>query len=106
MITYEFCIVCHLTLYNFNLCTILSENFLESPYRLCVVCNIINIHLFLKNILKPGFLSDGVNLEVLRDLSILQIHTRDLEGFRDTRFAILHLKSVYFHRLCLHNRLL
>ncbi len=50
--------------------------------------------LFLRNVLKSFFLSDGVNLEVLRDLSILQIHTRDLEGFRDTRFAILHLKSV------------
>jgi len=35
---------------------------------------------------------DQDNLQILRDLSLLQIHRRDLAGFCDTRKKILHLK--------------
>jgi len=36
---------------------------------------------------------DKDNLQILRDLSLLQIQTRDLEGFLQTRFQLLQLKS-------------
>eukprot|EP00092_Neocalanus_flemingeri_P004109 GFUD01004421.1.p1 GENE.GFUD01004421.1~~GFUD01004421.1.p1 ORF type:complete len:752 (-),score=167.38 GFUD01004421.1:178-2433(-) len=35
---------------------------------------------------------DPENLQVLRDLSVLQIHTRDLEGYRDSRHQMFQLK--------------
>ena len=36
---------------------------------------------------------DKDNLQILRDLSLLQIHTRDLKGYLSTRFELLQLKS-------------
>ncbi|RNA23874.1 N-alpha-acetyltransferase auxiliary subunit [Brachionus plicatilis] len=35
---------------------------------------------------------DPANLQILRDLSLLQIQIRDLEGFRDTRYQLLQLR--------------
>jgi len=35
---------------------------------------------------------DPENLQVLRDLSVLQIHTRDLDGYRDSRHHMFQLK--------------
>ena len=32
------------------------------------------------------------NLQILRDLSLLQIQIRDLEGYRDTRYQLLQLR--------------
>lgn len=32
------------------------------------------------------------NLQILRDLSLLQIQIRDLEGYRDTRYTLLQLR--------------
>lgn len=32
------------------------------------------------------------NLQILRDLSLLQIHIRDLEGYKDTRYQLLQLR--------------
>lgn len=31
-------------------------------------------------------------MQILRDLSLLQIQIRDLEGFRDTRYQLLQLR--------------
>lgn len=36
---------------------------------------------------------DKENLHILRDLSMLQVHLRDLEGYRETRCTLLQLKS-------------
>lgn len=36
---------------------------------------------------------DDSNITILRDLSLLQIQMRDLEGFRDTRFRLFMLRS-------------
>lgn len=36
---------------------------------------------------------DKENLHILRDLSMLQVHMRDMEGYRDTRYILLQLKS-------------
>jgi len=36
---------------------------------------------------------DGENIQILRDLSLLQIHTRDLPGFCETRQRLLMTKS-------------
>lgn len=33
------------------------------------------------------------NLHILRDLSMLQVHMRDLEGYKETRYNLLQLKS-------------
>jgi len=35
---------------------------------------------------------DRDNIQILRDLSLLQIQMRDLEGYRDTRYQLLHLR--------------
>jgi tetratricopeptide (TPR) repeat protein len=35
---------------------------------------------------------DPENLQILRDLSLLQIQIRDLEGYRDTRYQLLQLR--------------
>lgn len=35
---------------------------------------------------------DKENLQILRDLSLLQIQMRDLEGYKDTRYQLLHLR--------------
>ena len=35
---------------------------------------------------------DKDNIQILRDLSMLQIHTRDLEGYRDTRYQLFMLR--------------
>lgn len=35
---------------------------------------------------------DPDNLQILRDLSLLQIHIRDLEGYKDTRYQLLQLR--------------
>lgn len=35
---------------------------------------------------------DPENLQILRDLSLLQIQIRDLEGYRDTRYTLLQLR--------------
>ncbi|XP_071489003.1 N-alpha-acetyltransferase 15, NatA auxiliary subunit-like [Diadema antillarum] len=35
---------------------------------------------------------DKDNLQILRDLSLLQIQMRDLEGYKDTRYQLLHLR--------------
>ncbi|CAK8697492.1 unnamed protein product [Clavelina lepadiformis] len=35
---------------------------------------------------------DKENLHILRDLSMLQVHMRDLEGYRETRYTLLQLK--------------
>ncbi|XP_002131267.2 N-alpha-acetyltransferase 15, NatA auxiliary subunit-like [Ciona intestinalis] len=35
---------------------------------------------------------DKENLHILRDLSMLQVHMRDIEGYRETRHALLQLK--------------
>ncbi|XP_077984965.1 N-alpha-acetyltransferase 15, NatA auxiliary subunit-like [Glandiceps talaboti] len=35
---------------------------------------------------------DKENIQILRDLSLLQIQMRDLEGYRDTRFQLLQLR--------------
>lgn len=35
---------------------------------------------------------DKENLQILRDLSLLQIQMRDLEGYKDTRYELLHLR--------------
>nr|CAB3264173.1 N-alpha-acetyltransferase 16, NatA auxiliary subunit-like [Phallusia mammillata] len=35
---------------------------------------------------------DKDNLHILRDLSMLQVHMRDLEGYRETRYKLLQLK--------------
>ncbi len=32
------------------------------------------------------------NLQILRDLSLLQIQIRDLEGYKDTRYQLLQLR--------------
>lgn len=32
------------------------------------------------------------NIQILRDLSLLQIHLRDLEGYRDTRYQLFRLR--------------
>ena len=32
------------------------------------------------------------NIQILRDLSLLQIQIRDLEGYRDTRYQLLQLR--------------
>ncbi|XP_071951191.1 N-alpha-acetyltransferase 16, NatA auxiliary subunit-like [Antedon mediterranea] len=37
---------------------------------------------------------DKDNLQILRDLSLLQIQMRDLEGYRDTRYQLLQLRPV------------
>jgi peptide alpha-N-acetyltransferase len=38
---------------------------------------------------------DKENLQILRDLSLLQIHTRDLKGYLKTRYELLQLKPVH-----------
>jgi len=38
---------------------------------------------------------DKDNLQILRDLSLLQIHTRDLKGYLKTRYELLQLKPVH-----------
>ena len=35
---------------------------------------------------------DRENVQILRDLSLLQIQMRDLEGYRDTRYSLLRLR--------------
>uniref|UniRef100_H2Y7M2 N-alpha-acetyltransferase 15, NatA auxiliary subunit n=1 Tax=Ciona savignyi TaxID=51511 RepID=H2Y7M2_CIOSA len=35
---------------------------------------------------------DKENLHILRDLSMLQVHMRDIEGYRETRYTLLQLK--------------
>lgn len=35
---------------------------------------------------------DKDNIQILRDLSLLQIQMRDLEGYRDTRYQLFHFK--------------
>ncbi|XP_042370332.1 N-alpha-acetyltransferase 15, NatA auxiliary subunit-like, partial [Plectropomus leopardus] len=35
---------------------------------------------------------DKDNLQILRDLSLLQIQMRDLEGYRETRYQLLQLR--------------
>lgn len=37
---------------------------------------------------------DKENLHILRDLSMLQVHMRDFEGYRETRHTLLQLKPV------------
>lgn len=38
---------------------------------------------------------DKDNIQILRDLSLLQIQMRDLEGYRDTRYQLLMLKPIH-----------
>lgn len=35
---------------------------------------------------------DSENIQILRDLSLLQIQMRDLEGYKDTRYQLFHLR--------------
>jgi len=42
---------------------------------------------------KNALRNDKDNLQILRDLSLLQVHLRDIEGFNETRRKILTLKA-------------
>jgi len=41
---------------------------------------------------KSALKNDPENLHILRDLSMLQIHVRDMEGYKQTKFKLLQLK--------------